>query len=236
MSSWKFLSENLPPALLRTELPTIVRERCDNAQQQAVWLAIRWLLASDKKKPIANRELSERAKVDVKTITPTVERLVEKRLVEIVGFEQTGNFPAPSPIYQIPTWIEKENAHFTERFLITYRNPRPAPISESQLRLELHDPKTDHGHDPKTDHPDPKTDHGHDPKTDHPDPKTDHGHDPKTDHRTLKNRGEEEEEGGGGSRSLSREIFQPGKTTPLKPPEEKEGIEQHPHAIWVEER
>jgi hypothetical protein len=204
MDDLLFIPEDLPPWLLRTELPTIVCERCTKAQQISVWRAIRWLLAVQRRTTVglASREIADRAKVDVKGIKRYTQELAQLGLLEIVGHEDTGNGNTePRPVYRIPSRVlEEENIVFTRKFAANYLNTFPIAANQphaDQLALPLgdaaeadrSDPKTDQSSDPKTDQrhfrkntpSDPKTDQSSDPKTDQPDPKTDQSSDPKTD-------------------------------------------------------
>ncbi|NTW97920.1 MAG: hypothetical protein HGB28_05150, partial [Oscillochloris sp.] len=51
--------EQLPPWALRTEIPTVVADRCEDACDLAVWRAIRWLIS------LSGRE---RLGIDARTI------------------------------------------------------------------------------------------------------------------------------------------------------------------------
>ena len=188
--------EILPPRLLRTELPTIVREMCEDAHQISVWLAIRWLNAGR----LTHREIAARAKCNVKTVSAAVAKLVSNNLLEIVRYDDLpknlrhadGHKHAQqngTPIYRIPLWIEKENATFTLAFIAQVRAHTPsAPTSTAQTAFDGLDPVPDPfsdrtartGHvtapssDPKTDRGKAEIDSGDapmPPKT--PDPKTD---------------------------------------------------------------
>src|SRR5262245_29146027 len=110
MDSHGFSKEELPPPVLRTELPTIVRERCEDAQQISVWLAIRWLMALHERKTVGlgSREIAERAKVNVKSVKGCIDALERHKLIEVAGYESIPGFKNQRPVYRIPRWIEKE--------------------------------------------------------------------------------------------------------------------------------
>lgn len=163
MSLHAFRPEELPPWVLRTELPTVVRERCDSALQISVWLSIRWLLSIGRQssRALGSREIADRAKINVKSVTGCVQALVELGLLEITGHEQIRGLRGQCPIYRIPRAIEVENAPFVYTFLAQYGESYTESKPEGQQALPLWDAADGGGIDPKTDQCiDPKTDHG----------------------------------------------------------------------------
>jgi hypothetical protein len=250
MASHIFQPEELPSWVLRTELPTIVRERCDTAGQISVWLAIRWLLALQSRQSLSlgSREIAERAKVNVKSVSVYTTDLVRLGLLEIVGEEKVPGLKNKRPIYRIPRAIEEENATFTWQWLARHDAPSNAPPHDGQLALPLPDallggvtdPKTDQMTDPKTDQchdaSDPKTDQMTDPKTDQSDPKTDQMTDPKTDQSLIQKRismdGRMDGRMEGGKRARAKKVGRPQSPPPT--PEGHPPLSKHPLDLWTD--
>lgn len=137
--------EQLPPGVLRTEIPTVVADRCEDACDLAVWRAIRWLLAlgGRERLGIDARTIAAHAKVDVKTALRCINGdnpdshakqrprhpkrgLVNLGLLEIAGHQGVGKLK-PRPVYRIPRWIEEENARHTLALLARLGLAPPAP-------------------------------------------------------------------------------------------------------------
>lgn len=155
--------EQLPPWALRTEIPTVVADQCEDACDLAVWRAIRWLIALSGRDRLGvdARTIAAHAKVDVKTALrcihgdkpeSTAKRrprspkrgLVGLGLLEVVGYQAVGKLK-PRPVYRIPRWIEEQNAHYTRELLarLGMEPPAPAPPpGQAALPLSL-DPNTE---------------------------------------------------------------------------------------------
>jgi hypothetical protein len=127
--------EQLPPWTLRTEIPTVVADLCEDACDLAVWRAIRWLIALSGRDRLGidARTIAAHAKVDVKTALRCINGdsphsaakrqprtrkrgLVALELLEVVGTQTVGKLK-PRQIYRIPRWIEEQNAHYTRELL-----------------------------------------------------------------------------------------------------------------------
>jgi hypothetical protein len=157
--------EQLPPWALRTEIPTVVADRCEDACDLAVWRAIRWLisLAGRERLGIDARTIAAHAKVDVKTALRCINGdnpdsqakqrprhpkrgLIGLGLIEIAGHQAVGKLK-PRPVYRIPRWIEEENARYTLGLLarLGLEPPAPAPPpTQVPLPLDL-DPFLEQG-------------------------------------------------------------------------------------------
>jgi hypothetical protein len=136
MSETFVVREVLPPSLLRIDAPVIVHQRCVNNDQVAIWSAIRWLIAEGgrSRRAISSRMIAPLAKCSIEIVQKhltwnpeaskdTTRRtkkecptLVQLGLLTIVDYESNGG-KHPTPIYEIPAWIELENAAYTLGFL-----------------------------------------------------------------------------------------------------------------------
>lgn len=155
--------EQLPPWALRTEIPTVVADMCEDACDLAVWRALRWLIALSGRDRLGvdARTIAAHAKVDVKTALRCINGdrpdsaakrrprhlkrgLVGLGLLEVVGTQAVGKLK-PRPVYRIPRWIEEQNAHYTRELLARLgmeSSPPAPPPGQTALPLDL-DPKTE---------------------------------------------------------------------------------------------
>jgi hypothetical protein len=150
--------ELLPPWALRTEIPTVVADLCEDACDLAVWRAIRWLIALSGRDRLGvdARTIAAHAKVDVKTALRCIngdrpESAAKRRprslkrglvglgLLEVVGSQAVGKLK-PRPVYRIPRWIEERNAEHTRELLARLGMEPPAPTpppGQAALPLDL---------------------------------------------------------------------------------------------------
>ena len=151
--------EQLPSWMIRTEIPTVVANRCEDAYDLAVWRAINWLMAIEDRTSMGldARTIAAHAKIDVKTALRSIngdrptskakyqprirkQGLVNLGLLEITGYEAVGKLN-PRPIYHIPKWIYEQNARFTWDLLsILGKGPPaalPPPEPQQQAPFDL---------------------------------------------------------------------------------------------------
>lgn len=148
-------SEQLPPAALRTEIPTVVADLCEDACDLAVWRAIRWLIAISGRERLGidARTVALHAKVDMKTALRCINGdnpasmakrrprnrkrgLVDLGLLEVCAHQAVGNLK-PRPVYRIPRWIEEKNAFHTRALLGHLGVPSVGQPSPNQVALPL---------------------------------------------------------------------------------------------------
>jgi hypothetical protein len=143
--------EELPPAILRTELPTLVWDTCADLQQVLVWLSVRWLLALNGNRPavLTGPEIARVAGVALDVTQrclaleqpdrPAPRSLVTLGLLEVETKRgRWGDRHAPRE-YTIPARIEADNLRATQAWLARTRRPQSGARPDlHQLAFELH--------------------------------------------------------------------------------------------------
>jgi hypothetical protein len=126
--------------------PLIVDELCDDPLEVAAWRALDWLLTVfPDRRGFGSREIAERAHLNRKALTRRgdnpglIDRLVQKGLIDIVGYEMVG-FPNPRPIFSIDhRKLHQASLDAAPRTLLRFRvtEPPPPPHPDQMTMFDL---------------------------------------------------------------------------------------------------